>query len=97
MRAASGQHTPSPSAPRPCEVGWQDQRPVLRQLCAERRMHDAFQALEDAELRQDSPQKLAWYEAQYAQELATYTAVDTSALDLMASEGGQVEGRHDLK
>ena len=38
---------------------------------------EADQRAEDAELRQESQQKLVWYETQYEQELAVYTAVCT--------------------
>jgi len=50
-------------------------RPELRLLAAEQRVREAFHQLEAAELRQEPAGKMAWYEAQYAQELATYDRV----------------------
>jgi hypothetical protein len=49
--------------------------PELRFLAAEQRIREAFHRLEEAELRQEPESKIAWCEAQYQQELATYARV----------------------
>jgi hypothetical protein len=67
---------PAPEAfPMPLEDECKQLTPLTRKLCAERRMRDALQTLEDAELRQEPEHKLVRYEAQYAQEEETYMAV----------------------
>lgn len=55
------------------EAEQQNMPPWLHKRSAEQRMQEALRALEEAELRQELDQKLAWYEAQYLQELGTYT------------------------
>ena len=50
-----------------------ESRPQFRTRAAERRLTEAFGQLQEAEWRQESAGRLAWYEAQYEHELATYT------------------------
>jgi hypothetical protein len=38
-------------------------------------VREAFRRLEEADLRQEPAAKMAWYEAQYEHELATYVRV----------------------
>jgi hypothetical protein len=59
----------------PWQLEREELRPLLRKLCAEGRMRDALLALDDAERRQEGEQRLAWHEAHYRQELATYAAI----------------------